>query len=188
MVIGAEELPAAVFIYKGDGSTAAAWHSVEVIADHEGWVRGELHHSKAPFLQALETWNLLVDPVDSFLCIYSHAGENGIAPVQRPNASDVVQWDELADALPRGVRYLWLLGCETDHAHIAWAERPVPVAHHCLSTLASVNWQPFIEFFAREISVEEILSPDELMARLSADNPVLASSTHYSTNAKWLPR
>jgi hypothetical protein len=91
LVIGAETLPAAVFIYKGDGNTAAAWRSIEEIANHEGSIRGKLHHSKGLFLQALEAWNMSVDPVDSFLCIYSHAGARGIAPVNTPSASDIIQ-------------------------------------------------------------------------------------------------
>jgi len=188
LVIGAEGLPAAVFIYKGDGTRAAAWNSAETIAAHQGAIRGEIHQSKASFLPAIRAWNLSVDPVNSFLCIYSHAGETGIAPVRTPELSDIIEWDELAGALPRGVRHLWLLACETDHAHNAWAERPVPLGHHCLSTTASAKWQPFIQFFAREISTEEILSPDELIARLRADEPLLASKTQYSSNPKWQPR
>jgi hypothetical protein len=188
LILGAQGLPAAVFIYKNDESVAAAWDSVQEIATREGAIRGELHHSKASFLQALKAWNLSVDSVDSFLCIYCHAGERGIAPLNTPDRRDIIQWDELADALPHGVRYLWLLGCETDHSHNAWAERSEPIAHHCLSTVASAYWQPFIEFFAREISVEEILSQDELMARLKAEEPLLASKTQYSSNVKWQPR
>ncbi len=188
LVTGDEGLPAAVFIYKADGSTTAAWQSVKQIADREGAIRGELHASKAPFVKALGAWNQSVDPVNAFLCIYSHAGVKGIAPVSKPNRGDIIEWHELADALSHGVRYLWLLGCGTDHAHAAWADRLVPVAHHSLSTLESANWQPFIEFFAQEISVDEIVSADELMSPLRAVAPTLADHTIYRTNEKWSPQ
>jgi hypothetical protein len=101
---------------------------------------------------------------------------------------NMIPWDELADALPRGVRYLWLLGCETDYSHDTWDKRVVPVAHRKLSTPESAYWQPFVMFFAREISTDNIESQDELMNRLKTDAPLLASKTTYSINTNWKPR
>lgn len=135
---------------------AAAWNAVNKIAAREGALRGELHDSKVPFLEGLNSWNQSLDPTNSFLCIYSHAGKSGIAPSNYPTREELVRWEELADALPRGVRHLWLLGCDTSRALEVWDERPAPVAHRCLVTTESKLWQPFIEFFAREISVREL--------------------------------
>ncbi len=188
MTVGAQDLPAAIFVFKNDQTVAEAWDAVNKIADQEGAIRGERHGSKASFLEALESWNELVDPVNSFLCIYSHAGRTGIAPSRTPPRDDLVSWEELANALPRGVRHLWLLGCDTSVALESWGDLPVPVAHRCLVTVESEKWQPFIKFFAREISVDEIHSSDELVARLRADAPELASLTTYSTNLNWKPR
>jgi hypothetical protein len=188
LILGAQHSPAAVFIYKSDQSATDAWDSVIEIAAQEGAIRGELHDCKVSFLEGLTAWNLSVDPAaDSFLCIYSHAGKAGLAPSRRPPLGDVVQWDELADALPRGVRYLWLLGCGTDYSQDVWDARAKPVAHRTLSTLESAYWQPFIRFFAREISTDDIASQNELMDRLNADAPLLASKTTYSTNTNWKP-
>ncbi len=189
MIVGTKDLPAAVFIYKGDQSVTDAWNSVIEIAGQEGSIRGELHNSKASFLRGLTAWNSSVDPAaDSFLCIYSHAGKAGIAPSGGSPLGDLVKWDELADALPRGVRYLWLLGCGTDYAQDVWETRAEPVAHRVLSTSESAYWQPFLKFFAREISTDDIAFTNELMERLRTDAPLLASKTTYSTNPNWKPR
>lgn len=188
MVIGDQDLPAAVFVFKTDKTVAAAWDAVSKIADQEGALRGELHDSKVPFLEGLNSWNQSVDPTNSFLCIYSHAGKSGIAPSDSPTRDEIVRWEELADALPQGVRHLWLLGCDTNRALDVWDDFPVPVAHRCLFTTESKLWLPFIKFFAHEISVQNIHSSDELVDRLKADAPELASLTTYSTNPNWKPR
>ncbi len=188
MIVGAQDLPAAVFVFKKDKSVAAAWDAVNKIAAREGALRGEVHESKVPFLEGLYSWNQSVDPANSFLCIYSHAGKPGVAPSNSPTRDELVKWEELADALPRGVRHLWLLGCDTSCALEVWNELQVPVAHRCLVTTESKLWQPFIEFFAREISVQDIRSNDEVFERLKADAPELANLTTYSINPNWKPR
>lgn len=188
MVVGDQGLPAAVFVFKSDTTAAAAWDAVNKIADQEGALRGELHDSKVPLLEGLNSWNQSVDPTNSFLCIYSHAGKSGIAPSDSPTPEEIVGWKELADALRRGVRHLWLLGCATNRALDVWNDSLIPVAHCCLVTTESKLWLPFIKFFAHEISVQNIHSSDELFDRLKADAPELAGLTTYLTNPNWKPR
>jgi hypothetical protein len=138
-------------------------------------IRGELHRDKTSLLQGLQHWNSQVDPSSAFLCIYSHAGSPGIAPA--PDGP-VVTWKELAAALPQGVQYLWLLGCDTSAAIEAWTERS-PVLHRILVTTESSYWQPFLKFFAYEISTTSITFDDEMHAVLSKVSPEMAAKTVF---------
>ena len=188
-VVGELSSSAAVFIYKSDSSAGRAWNDLEKIHATQHGIRGELHSDKSSFLLALSAWNSVVDSAESYLCIYSHAGLEGIAPDgNKSPASSIVRWNELATALPHGVRYLWLLGCETQSVLDRWRELEVPVAHHLLVTTTSFYWQPFLEFFALEISADTIISNDEISSVLERKSPDLAKHSQFYDFDNWIPR
>lgn len=111
--------------------------------------------------------------------MYAHAGAAGIAPVGAPEKEFVISWSELARALPKGVRYLWLLGCKTEKACTAWKSLQGPVIHRLLATSESIRWVDFIRFFALEISLDPIHFDDEMADRLRQHAPELAKHTQY---------
>lgn len=171
---------AAVFVYKSDDSVPFAEADIIIMNESEGGIRGEIHGDKQAFLSSLRTWNSGIDPTNAFLCIYSHAGAPGIAPIPKlPDISPIISWAELADALPQGVQYLWLLGCETEESIKAWKPLAAPVRHRLLATDISTKWEPFLKFFAHEISTDPIICDDEMRALLTEKAPKLASHTKY---------
>ena len=171
---------AAVFVYKNDTSVRFAEADIRAMNKSEGGISGEIHGDKQAFISALRTWNSGIDPTNAFLCIYSHAGAPGITPIDElPDKSPIISWTELADALPQGVQYLWLLGCETEKSIKAWKTLAGPVRHRLLATDSSMYWEPFLKFFAHEISIDPIICDDEIRALLIEKSPELASHTKY---------
>jgi len=183
IIVGNPSSQAAVFVYKDDGSVSQAAADIRSIHGKEGGIRGEVHSDKQAFLTALNNWNSGVDCNNSFLCIYSHAGSPGIAPVRKPSKSQVISWSELANALPHGLQYLWLLGCKTEQAVKAWEPLGGPVRHRLLATDSTEPWEPFLEFFADEISIDPITMDDEMERRLAKRSPELAKHTKYFSPA-----
>ncbi len=177
--IGNLSAQAAIFIYKNDSTAPDAWKDVELLHVAEGGIRGELHSNKSAFLEALSRWNASVNPSNSFLCIYSHAGAPGIGPEPKYPSEDVIEWQELAAALPKGVQYLWLVGCKTQEALKKWQPLQGPVLHRLLATDAKFPWLPFLKCFAAEISLEPITFDDEMRTLLLAKHPDLAAHTNY---------
>jgi hypothetical protein len=171
---------AAVFVYKDDASVPFAEADIRTMNKSEGGIRGEIHGDKQAFLGALRTWNSGIDPRNAFLCIYSHAGAPGIAPIPAlPDDPRVISWTQLADALPQGVQYLWLLGCKTEESINSWKPLGGPVRHLLLATDFSTPWEPFLKFFAHEISTSPIIYDNEMRALLTRESPELASHTKY---------
>jgi hypothetical protein len=177
-VSGKISCQAAIFIYKDDPTAAPAWLDVQKISNAEREIHAELHSEKASLLQALSLWNQATDSNGSFLCIYSHAGPLGINAVSGV-AESRITWSELAAALPLGARYIWLLGCETEHALSHWSALAGPVKHRLLATDASKPWRPFLKFFASEIGLDPIRCDDEMTIRLRQQAPELAKHTRY---------
>lgn len=187
MVSGSLSSPAAIFIYKDDKSARPAWDAALAIDAAEGEIRAELHSERDSFLAALTEWNISVDPVNSYLCIYSHAGRNGITSDGSKNPSVFVTWQELAAALSLGVRRLWLLGCATDSSLDIWSTLDSPIAHHLLVTTESAYWLPFLKFFAWEISVDNIATTEDIVERLKETSPELAEHTAQYIFDGWTP-
>lgn len=178
--IGNLSSQAAVFVYKDDASVPSADADIRAMNAAEGGIRGEIHADKEAFLNGLKRWNSGIEPTNAFLCIYSHAGDLGIAPVRKlPDRSRIISWTELAGALPRGVQYLWLLGCKTEKAVNAWGALGGPVRHRLLATDSKEPWEPFVKFFAHEISIDPITSDDEMEKVLEKSSPGLAKHTKY---------
>lgn len=176
--IGDLQCQAAVFIYKFDGSETKAFDSVKTIFRNEGPIRGELHNQKSEFLDALRIWNSGVEPDNAFLCIYAHMGGLGLNCVREPNDS-MITWQELSGALPRGVQYLWLVGCDSEKCVNVWQIALTnPVRHLLLATDDSRYWLPIVEQFRHEISLNVTFDGD-MPTKLQALNPDLASSTKY---------
>jgi hypothetical protein len=185
-VVGALHCQAAIFCYKADGTVDALKDDLNTIAGNPSQVRGEIHREKAQFLQAVQAWNRQSDPNEAFLCIYAHAGGPGIAPIggeefaSHPNRDNLlVTWDELAQALPHRVAYLWLLGCRTEQALKKWQALRNPVLRRLLATNAKYPWQPFVKWFAAEISLDPIVYNDEMVPLLLRKAPDLAAQTRY---------
>lgn len=178
IIVGDLTSQAAVFVYKDDDSVTDAAADIRRMHASQGGIRGEIHADKQAFWDALTKWNSEAEPANAFLCIYSHAGDPGIAPTS-DDASRIISWTELADALPRGVQYLWLLGCETQKALNAWKALGGPVRHRLLATDSEVYWQPFLQFFAHEISIDPVTADDEMEERLAKSSPELAEHTKY---------
>lgn len=185
IVVGDLSFQAAVFVYKNDASVPFAEVDIRTMNESEGGIRGELHSDKQIFLKALTDWNRKIDPRNAFLCIYSHAGSPGIAPIDKPEKSQIISWLEFADALPHGVQYLWLLGCRTEQAVKTWEPLGGPVRHRLLATDSKKYWEPFLKFFAHEISIDPIITDDEMEELLTKKYKGLASHTKYfDTNLK----
>ncbi len=185
-VIGALHCQAAIFCYKTDRTVDALKADLNTMAGNLDQVRGEIHREKIRFLAAVKAWNKQSDHNGALLCIYGHAGETGIAPIggeafaSNPNRDSLlVTWDELAQAIPYGVAYLWLLGCRTEEALKKWQALRSPVLRRLLATNASFPWQPFVKLFAAEIGLDPIIYNDEMVSLLLQKAPELAAHTQY---------
>jgi hypothetical protein len=177
--IGSCHNQAAIFIYKSDSTVSRAWEIVNTTFAQEGPIRGEWHQSRGQFLNALKSWNETIgDPSNAFLCIYAHAGKSGIVPC-RDGQSERVTWDQLAHALPRGVQYLWLVGCKTEQCLKAWSPMHVPVKHRLLATTEPKRFVELVSCFRDEISLSNIAFDDEMLDRIRKHQPVLAKCTMY---------
>ncbi len=166
-VIGALHCQAAIFCYKTDRTVDALKADLNTMAGNLDQVRGEIHREKIRFLEAVKAWNKQSDPNGALLCIYGHRD------------SLLVTWDELAQAIPYGVAYLWLLGCRTEEALKKWQALRSPVLRRLLATNASFPWQPFVKLFAAEIGLDPIIYNDEMVSLLLQKAPELAAHTQY---------
>jgi hypothetical protein len=185
-VIGDLSCQAAVFCYKGDNTVVPLRNDLDRMAGAPPMVRGEIHDDKVRFLAALTKWNEQCDPPAAFLCIYAHSGEPGIAPIggkqlqSHPDPESlIISWEDLALAIPKGVAYLWQLGCRTEEALKSWQALRGLVSSRLLATDAKEPWQPFVKWFAAEISLDPIFYNDEMMSVLKRKMPELAGRTHY---------
>jgi len=181
-VVGDSDCQAAVFVYKNDCSGPSAWTDVKAINASPRSIRGEWHTRKSHLLSGLRKWNESVDPENAFLCVYAHMGESGLNCVRPVTPSAVtweVTWQELADELPRGVQYLWLLGCESQECMKSWSPLGSPVRHRLLVTTESKYWQPLLKVFAAEISLEQIAFDDQMSAKIAQAEPELSKHTRY---------
>jgi len=176
--IGQTDWQGAVFIYKNDKSGPAAWADVNAIYTSHGGIRGEWHTCKTEFLAGLKAWNVGIDPVNAFLCIYAHMGVPGLNSVGSMTPS-AVTWQELANALPHGVQYLWLAGCKSKECLKAWTPLTAPVRHRLLATTESKYWQPLLRVFAAEISITKITFDDQMSAKIAEMEPELSQHTQY---------
>lgn len=151
---GERNCQGAIFIFKDDGRQEKPWEHARGIPH----IRAELHSSKDLFLRSLKAWNATVDPTNSFLAIYAHMGEPGIAPTPK---GPLVTWNELADALPKKVSTLWLAGCKS--ARHPW-EKPSdsPVTGTLLVTTESRDWSALVKIFENEVSLDNIKFFDQM--------------------------
>lgn len=185
-IVGPLHCQAAIFCYKADSTVDTLRDDINTMAGDLGHVRGEIHSEKVRFLEGVKVWNEQSDPNGAFLCIYAHAGKAGIAPIggeefsSNPNRDSLlVTWEELAQAIPSGVAYLWLLGCNTKHALRKWQPLRGPALRRLLATNAKFPWQPFVKWFAAEIGVDPIVYNDEMVTLLLQKAPELAAQTQY---------
>ena len=143
-------------------------------------IRFELHRSRQRFLDGLEKWNRSVGPQNSYLCIYCHGKKDGISAQDAETAmSRFVSWKALANALPLGVRYLWLVGCSTSGCLQVWSQGKSPVRHRLLVTNEDRYFGRLVRLFSKEIDVANIGFDDEMMARLRKADPKLAKCIRY---------
>ncbi|MGC2658347.1 MAG: hypothetical protein WA324_10370 [Bryobacteraceae bacterium] len=185
-VVGDLHCQAAVFCYKGDNTVEPLKSDLDKIAGDPPMIRGEIHEEKKRFLKTLREWNEHSDPRGTFLCIYAHSGEPGIAPIGgkqlelHPDPESlIITWEELAHAMPKGVAYLWLLGCRTQEVLKIWQELGGPVFSRLLATDAKDKWRPFVKWFAAEISLDPVFYNDEMIPLLIRKAPDLAKHTQY---------
>jgi hypothetical protein len=175
--LGERKHQAAIFIYKNDGSETRIWPEVEKVFRKEGKICAELHDSKPQLLNALMEWNVTTDPTNSFLFINSHAGEPGICCTSDGAEQNLISWKELASHLPKGVQYLWLMGCNTQECMNGWHNLSKPVLHRLLATTGEESFGlAFVPLFAAEISLT-IMYDDETCKFLQQQQPELAKLT-----------
>jgi hypothetical protein len=155
---GEPDSQGAIFVFKDDGRQQTPWEHARGIPH----VRAELHSGKDSFLRSLKAWNATVNPKNSFLAIYAHMGEGGIATT--PDGASVVSWNELASAMPKKVSTLWLAGCKSVLA--PW-EKPSdgPVTGTLLVTTQSRNWAALVKIFENEASLDNIKFFDQIRWR-----------------------
>jgi hypothetical protein len=177
-IVGNTDYQGAVFVYKNDGTEQLAWADVNAINTTHGGIRGELHTDKTHFINGLKTWNTSVDPINAFLCIYAHMGTPGLNCVAGMTPS-AVTWQELADALPKGVQYLWLVGCDSQECMKTWSPLSSPVRHRLLATSKDECWKPLLRVFAAEISINNITCDDKMTTLIAGLEPDLSKHTHY---------
>jgi hypothetical protein len=185
-VIGEVHCQAAVFCYKADATVERLMADLAAIAGSPPTLRGEIGSDKAAFLDSLRSWNDTCDSKGAFLCLYAHAGDTGIAPIggdeyrEHPNKSSLlISWPELVGALPQGVAYLWVLGCNTERALPKLKALKGIVHRRLLLTDSSEPWRPFIKLFAEEVSLDPIRYTSEMPAVMRERQPELAAHTRY---------
>ena len=180
--IGDRTCAAAMFVYLDDGLRDEAWRHVRRIEAKEGPICGERYRYKQEFLDALQDWNERSDPKNSYLCILAHAGEAGINSVSGQDATRI-KWSELAKAIKRPVRYLWLVGCHTEECLKHWNSLSGPVGHLLIAT--TENAPPKLaRFFAHEISINNIVLYGEISELLRKKAPDLARITEFFKRSK----
>jgi hypothetical protein len=171
-----------MFVYLDDGLRDKAWRRVRRIEAKEGPICGERYRYKQEFLDALQDWNERSDPKNSYLCIVAHAGKAGINSVSGQDATRI-KWSELAKAIKRPVRYLWLAGCHTEECLKHWNSLSGPVGHLLIAT--TENAPPKLaRFFAHEISINNIVLYGEMPELLRKKAPDLARITEFFKRSK----
>ena len=187
-VLGDHDCQASVFIFKDDDSVAEAQDQSRAIIDKGQPIRIEQHRTKADFLSGLSKWNGQddSDSLNAFLCVYAHMGAPGLAPRQAAG-EDLTSWNELAEALPKGVELLWLLGCNSDECISSWNPLVSPVHSMLLVTSEKKYFASMIKAFAHEICMSPITQYDEMPALLKQKYPDLAQHTKYfrKQDGKW---
>lgn len=168
---------AAAFVYKDDKSAPQAWLDVEGI-EH---IRREIHGERASFLDALRAWNSQprLEPGNASLAIYAHMGESGIGPGGLAGTANIVSWQELAAALPKGAQYCWLIGCKSEYVLSNWPASGGPVLRRILVTEESKYWGPLVQHFAEEISMDPVRFPEEMPSLLRKLVPTLGGLVEY---------
>lgn len=175
--IGNRSHAAAMFVYLADHNRDTVWRRVRRIQTKEGPICGERYRDKQEFLDALRDWTARSDPENSYLCICAHAGKPGISCVPRPDRR-LITWNELAKAIVRPVRYLWLVGCHTDQCLKHWDALSGPVGRILMAT-TDLAPPKLVRFFAHEISINSIVSDGEMPELLQSKAPDLAKITAF---------
>src|SRR6201999_2216935 len=111
------------------------------------------------------------------LCIYAHSGREGLAPEYPAHPADVVSWQVLQAALPKGVRYLWLVGCESSESLKVWGE--MAPSRRILATRRRVSYRNLVSFFELEIQLDDIVFDDEMLARIEEKCPEFKGDIAY---------
>jgi len=175
--IGSRTCAAAMFVYLADKNRETVWRRVRRIQTKEGPICGERYRDKQQFLDALKDWTANSDSANSYLCICAHAGKLGINSVSGQDATRI-KWSELAKAITRRVRYLWLVGCHTEECLRHWNPLSGPVGHLLMAT--THNAPPrLVRFFAHEISINNIVLDGEMLELLRKKAPDLARITEF---------
>ena len=166
-----------MFVYLADKNRETVWRRVRRIQTKEGPICGEQYRDKQQFLDALKDWTANSDSANSYLCICAHAGKLGINSVSGQDATRI-KWSELAKAITRRVRYLWLVGCHTEECLRHWNPLSGPVGHLLMAT--THNAPPrLVRFFAHEISINNIVLDGEMLELLRKKAPDLARITEF---------
>lgn len=186
-VFGDRDCQAAVFVYKDDNTRVPASAELQKLSK-TGSVRAELHDNKRQFLTGLRKWGRHVDPQNAFLCVYAHMDDTGICCVDFDDGR-LITWQRLAQALPRRVEVLWLVGCDSRQAIAVWSKSMNPVRRFLVATSASVHFLPLVPIFRYEISIDPLFYFDEMPTVLKHKQPALArvSSYHEVVRKKFVP-
>jgi hypothetical protein len=148
--IGKRTFQAAMFIYKDDSTGPGIWSEVRKIHKTHGHICGEWHTKKRAFLNGLRDWNRRTDPTNAFLCVYAHAGKQGLNCIGGIDRR-LVSWEELGETLRYPIQYLWLVGCRTRECVKVWHPLHGPIRHLLLATSKSAPFAPLVKCFADEI-------------------------------------
>lgn len=174
-VRGEAKCQGAVLVYKADKKTQTAWDDTAEIKD----IYRVLRNRRADILDEITQWRRGVNEDNSFVAIYSHMFDGGMAPTERPNPSEVVTWGELREALGK-VHTLWLIGCESQHAMAAWpTPKDSPVTGTMLVTSESQDWIELVAAFGHEVSLDSIVFFDQMEDHLRKLLPKHGGAIHY---------
>jgi len=175
--IGTRSCAAALFLYLDDKQRNNVWRRIRRIGTKEGPISGERFRDKQEFLEALRDWSRKADPANSYLCICAHAGKLGIN--SKPGvAATRISWAELANAIVQPIRYLWLVGCNTNESLTHWNPLRRTVGHLLMATNDKVS-AALLRFFAREISINKIVFDGEMPGLMKKSAPKLAAATRF---------
>lgn len=175
--IGTRACAAAIFLYLDDSQRNKVWRRIRRIGKKEGPICGERFREKNEFLAALKDWSENADSTNSYLCICAHAGKLGINSKPGVKASRII-WAELAKAIVRPIRYVWLVGCNTNECLNHWNPLRRTVGHLLMATDDEAT-AALLRFFAREISINNVVFDGEMPELMEKRAPKLAAVTRF---------
>jgi hypothetical protein len=83
------------------------------------------------------------------------------------DGAELVTWNQLADALPRGVAVLWIVGCKSEYVRRAWPTPTAsPVRSSLLVTTAALDWHELLPHFRAEVDINNFVLFDRMKSYL----------------------